>query len=134
LGISSQAERWHTLDLGGAELCLLDLEHSDIHQRVIAEIDTGVDVYYDERWRATEQFGRLLYSRPDLVEGKSVLILGAGVGLETVVIGKLREKLYVNDLALVSLELCKEQLNQNNIWNYETLPGRLKRLSSQVYI
>ena len=68
------------------------------------------------------------------MEGKSVLILGAGVGLETVIIGKLREKLYVNDLALVSLELCKEQLNQNNIWNYETLPGRLKRLSSQVYI
>jgi predicted nicotinamide N-methyase len=82
VGVSKPSERWHKLDLGCAELNLLNLEHPDIHQRVIAEIDEGVDVYYDERWKATEHFGRLLYSRRDLVEGKSVLILGAGVGLE----------------------------------------------------
>jgi predicted nicotinamide N-methyase len=114
--------------LDGEDLDLLNLEHPDIHRRVIAEIAAGVDVYYDERWKATEHFGRLLYSRRDLVEGKTVLILGAGVGLETLVIGKLCKKLYINDLAPVSLELCEEQLNKNGIVDYVTLPGRYEEI------
>ena len=107
---------------------MINLEHPEIHQRVIAEIDVGVDVYYDRRWKATEVFGRLLYTRPELVSGKSVLIIGAGAGLETVVIGKLCDQLYINDLAPVSLEICQEQLDRNSIACTGSLCGRYEEL------
>ena len=114
---------WYKRNLGGSDLALINIEHPSIHRRVMAEIDAGIDVYYDRRWEATERFGELLHRDPALVAGKRVLILGAGAGLEAIVIGKLCSKLYVNDLAPVSLELCAEQLDKNGIKNYETLPG-----------
>ena len=46
------------------------------------EIDAGIDVYYDRRWKATERFARLLYEQPSLVSDKRILILGAGAGVE----------------------------------------------------
>ena len=121
-------DKWESLDLGGGNLELINLEHPEINQRVIAEMDAGIDVYYDRRWKATEEFGRLLYVRPELVSGKSVLILGAGAGLETVVIGKLCDRLYINDLAPVSLEICQEQLDRNGITCAGSLCGRYEEL------
>ena len=128
MGVAGTSRRWHTINLGGDDLKLLNLEHPDIHNRVIAEIEAGVDVYYDRRWEATEQFGRLLYARSEIVAGKSVLILGAGVGLEAIVIGGFCEKLWINDLAPVSIELCSEQLEENDITGYGVLPGHYETL------
>ena len=65
---------------------------------------------------------------PILRRGSPSLILDMIVGLESVMIGKLCGKLYVNDLTLFSLELCKEQLDQNRIRNYATLPRRYEEI------
>lgn len=128
MGVAEPTGLWYSQDIGGTTIQLFNLDHPDIHTRVIAEIDAGIDVYYDSRWEATEQFGRLLLSRQDLVREKSVLIAGAGVGLETVIIGKLCRKLYINDLAPVSIELCLEQLQQNGINDVTPLPGRFEEI------
>ena len=129
MGLNASVDLWHEIDLGQKQIKVLNLEHPDVESRVVAEIDAGVDVYYDNRWEATESFGRLLYDRPELVAGKSVLIVGAGVGLETVVIGSLCSQLYINDLAPVSIELCLEQLAKNGITNVTAVPGKCQEIA-----
>jgi hypothetical protein len=57
------------------------------------------------------------------------LILGAGASLETVIIGALCDRLYINDLAPVSLKICQEQLNRNGIACAGTLCGRYEKLA-----
>ena len=114
---------WTWLDLDGERFELLNLDHPEVAAEIIAEMKAGVDVYYDNRWRATELFARHLQANPDLVSNKDVLVLGAGVGLETLVIGRLCRRLYVNDLAPVALELCARQLTHNGVEHFTTLPG-----------
>jgi predicted nicotinamide N-methyase len=126
LGVATSTDLWYELEIADELIQLMNLEHPEVHRRVIAEIDAGIDVYYDSRWKATEQFGRLLFDQPELVAGRSILIVGAGVGLETVIIGKLCRKLYLNDLAPVSLELCIEQLERNGLTDVSVLPGRFE--------
>ena len=60
---------------------------------------------------------------PDLFQGKNVLIIGAGIGAESVVIGSMAKSLYINDMAPVALSYCGRQLEKNNISNYQALPG-----------
>ena len=60
--------------------------------------------------------------------GKTVLVLGAGVGLETLVIGRLCTHLYLNDLAPGALALCVRQLHRNGITDVVCLPGRYEHL------
>jgi predicted nicotinamide N-methyase len=95
----------------------------------MGEIASGIQVYYDRRWNITEQFCRFLLAEPAWVDGRTVLVLGAGVGLEALVIGRLCQKLYINDLAPVALELCAQQLCQNGITDFACLPGRYEALT-----
>lgn len=80
-------------------------------------------VFYDRRWDITEVLNRWLLENLDLIRGKRVLILGAGVGAESVVIGKYCSHVWLNDLAPAAVELCAEQMDQNGLNNYTILLG-----------
>jgi len=122
-------KRWLPISIGNETYDLLNLKHPDFNRRVMAEMDNGVDVYYDRRWRATEIFSRWLLDNPETVAGKRVLALGVGIGLETLPLGQLCEHLFINDFAPVSLELCAEQLEQNGIQNYTALSGPMEEIN-----
>jgi predicted nicotinamide N-methyase len=119
---------WLSVDI--AERCfhILNLDHPEISARILSDIDAGTAVYYDRRWSLTDRFCRFLLAEPAWVAGRTVLILGAGVGLETLVIGSLCDKLYINDLSPVALELCARQLFQNGVVEVTCLPGRYEHL------
>lgn len=114
---------WKTHTFNNNKFNLLDLDHPQVEQDIIKEIDSGVDVYYDRRWGLTQEFCEFLYEIPELFMNKDILIVGAGIGAETVVIGSMAKKLYINDLAPVALNYCAKQLRENNINNFETIPG-----------
>jgi hypothetical protein len=118
-----------SVDIAGRCFQLLNLDHPQISTRIIRDIDAGIAVYYDRRWAVTDRFCRFFLAESAWVAGRSVLVLGAGVGLETLVIGSLCRKLYINDLSLVALELCVQQLSQNGIAEVTCLPGRYEQLA-----
>lgn len=102
---------------------LLNLKHPDVERKVIEEMENGVAVYYDRRWSLTEDFVRWLLKNRSLVNGKRILVLGAGIGWETLVLGRLAQHVHLNDFAPLSLELCEEQLRHNGIARFSLLPG-----------
>ena len=107
---------------------LLNLDHPDIAARVLGDIDAGIAVYYDSRWDLTTRFCHFLLAHPAWVAGRSVLVLGAGVGLETLVIARLCTTLYLNDRAPGALDLCAQQLRQNGITDFTCLCGSYETL------
>lgn len=120
--------RWIPTEIGDRTFRRLDLEHPEVGERIMDEIQSPVAVYYDRRWPLTGGFCRFLVERPDLVRGKRVLVAGAGVGMEAVVVGALARSVVVNDVAPVALELCAEQLEGNGIEAYEVAPGRFEEV------
>jgi hypothetical protein len=120
--------RWHSISLARHCFQLLNLEHPQIDTHIIGDLDAGIAVTYDRRWDVTERCGRFLLANPAWVAGRTVLVLGAGVGLETVVIGRLCRHLYLNDLAPNALALSAEQLRHNGITHFTCLPGRYETL------
>ena len=114
---------WTTCTIKNKNFKLLDLDHPQVEKDILKEITSGVDVYYDRRWGLTQEFCEFLYEIPDLIENRDILIIGAGIGAETAVIGSMAEKLYINDLAPVALDYCARQLRENNINNFETICG-----------
>lgn len=90
---------------------------------MVGEIESGVDVYYDRRWSLTRRFCRFLVERPELLEGRHVFVAGAGVGMESVVAGRIAREVTVNDLAPVALQLCVEQLERNGVEDPRVEPG-----------
>lgn len=125
----SRRSPWLTRTVGTESFELLDLKHPEVEARILGEMDDGIDVYYDRRWGATEIFTRWLLEHPEVVEGKRVLALGVGIGLETLALGRLCGHLYINDLAPVSLDLCAEQLERNGIRNFTKMPGPMEALA-----
>ena len=116
------------MSVAGHDFQLLNLDHPRITARIMEDMDAGVDVYYDRRWSVTEHFCRFLLANPTRVADRSVLILGAGIGLETLVIGTLCKTLYINDLSPAAIELCGWQLERNGIADVICLPGRYETL------
>jgi predicted nicotinamide N-methyase len=125
---SSRKSPWLTRTVGTETFELLNLKHPDVEARILDEMDTGIDVYYDRRWGATEIFTRWLLENPEIVQGKRVLALGVGIGLETLALGRLCGHLTINDLAPVSLDLCAEQLERNGIRNFTKMAGPMETL------
>ncbi|MFP3948086.1 MAG: hypothetical protein ACOC8K_00935 [Gemmatimonadota bacterium] len=101
----------------------MDLRHEDVGPRVVEEIESGVEVYYNRRWELTRRFCRYLLSHPELVEGLRVLVAGAGVGMEAVVVGRLAATVTVNERAPVALDLQMEQLAENGVRGARALSG-----------
>jgi hypothetical protein len=114
---------WTTVTFNKKKFKLLNLDHPQVDGDILLEIKSGVDVYYDRRWGLTQEFCEFLYEIPELFENRDILIAGAGIGAETVVIGSMANKLYINDIAPVALDYCARQLRENNIVNFETIPG-----------
>jgi predicted nicotinamide N-methyase len=121
-GIMSQP-MWIKITFGKKKYKLLNLDHPQVDKAILQEVKSGVDVYYDQRWGLTQEFCRFIYEIPELFINKNVLIVGAGIGAETVVIGSMAKKLYINDLAPVALDYCARQLMENKINNFEIIPG-----------
>src|ERR1043166_1032591 len=119
---------WSTYTLAGHHFQLLNLDHPEIAARVLGDLDAGVAVYSAGRWDVTTQFCRFLLAHPTWVTGRSVLVLGAGIGLETLVIGRLCTALYLNDRAPGALDLCAQQLRQNGITDFTCLCGSYETL------
>lgn len=101
--------------MAGEPFRRLDLEHPEVEARIVEEISEGVPVYYDRSWPMTERFCDWLVRHPESVEDRHVLVVGAGVGMEAVVAGRFAERLEINDMAPVALELLAEQLRENGI-------------------
>ena len=114
---------WTKLTVNKKEFKLLDLDHPQIEKDILQEIKSGVEVYYDRRWELTQEFCGFVYEMPELFQNKNILIVGAGIGAETVVIGSMVKKLYINDIAPVALDYCARQLRENDITDIETIPG-----------
>lgn len=120
---------WHRITLAGHRFQLLNLDHPEVSARILGDLDAGIAVTYDRRWDVTARFGRFLLTNPEWVADREVLVLGAGVGLETLVIGRLCHHLYLNDLAPSALALGAEQLQRNGITHFTCLCGRYETLS-----
>ncbi len=116
--------KYETKKIGDTEYFLLDLDQREVDLRVMEDMDAGVDVYYDRRWEETDILAEWLERNHDVYAGKRVLVLGAGVGSETVVLGRLADKLYLNDLSPIALELCEMQLVKHGVVDFDCLPGR----------
>lgn len=93
----------------------IDLEHPEVAARVVQEIESGVPVYYDRQWPMTRRFCEWLAAHPEAVEGRDVLVVGAGVGMEAVLAGTLGRRVRINDMAPVALELQRRQLRANDV-------------------
>jgi hypothetical protein len=126
---TSPPRLWSTVALAGHRFQLLNLDHPEIAARVLGDLDTGIAVYYDQRWDLTTRFCRFLLAHPAWVAGRSVLVLGAGIGLETLVIGRLCTTLCLNDRAPGALDLCAQQLRQNGITEFTCLCGAYESLT-----
>jgi hypothetical protein len=123
-----QESLWVTSRIGPYTFDVINLDHPQVHATILREIKSGVDVYYDRRWEVTDTFCRFLVDQQKWVFNRSVLILGVGLGMETLVIGRLCRKLYLNDLAPIALELCTMQLRKNNIRNFYIFLGRYENI------
>jgi hypothetical protein len=99
-----------------------------VEQEIIGEMDSGVGCLFVRRWGYTGVL-RVFHEIPELFKGKEILVAGAGIGAEAVVIGSLAKKLYINDLAPVALDYCAKQLLQNNISNFEKIEGSYGEIS-----
>ena len=128
-GLMEKRKRWQITNVGGVEFQLLNLDHSSVEKKVIAEMETGVEVYYDRRWSATAVLTDWLGVNRTLFKEKNVLVLGAGVGAETLLLGEFGMHVWLNDLAPTALELCAEQMEQNKLTNFTLLEGRYEQLA-----
>jgi len=120
--------KYRNLTIGETDYKLLDLDQKSVEKRIIEDMEAGVDVYYDRRWEVTDYLTAWLENHHEVYADKRVLVLGAGVGAETLVLGRLSEMIHLNDLSPTALELCAEQLEHNGIDNYKILLGRYEQL------
>src|SRR2546430_13832328 len=107
---TSPPRLWSTLSLAGHRFQLLNLDHPEIAACILGDIDAGIAVYYDRRWDLTARFCRFLLAHPAWVAGRSVLVLGAGIGLETLVLGRPCTEVYLNYRAPGAPALFAQQL------------------------
>lgn len=120
---------WISKKLNSYKFQLLNLDHPDINAIIIREIESGIDVYYDRRWELTEDFSCFLIDQQKWVKNRKVLVLGGGIGMETLIIGRLCSKMYINDLAQTALELCSLQLRENGLNNFKLFQGHYEFLN-----
>lgn len=121
--MSSLTPLFRDLRLDGIRFRQLNLAHPEVEARILEEISEGIPVYYDRDWPLTRRFCRILLQRSYLVAHRHVLVVGAGVGLESVVVGRVARRLWVNDIAPVALELQLLQLQENGIAGARAMSG-----------
>jgi len=109
-------KKWLTERLGGHDYRVLNMDHPDFVQDVIAEIDAGeIGVYYDTRWKVSAQFSRWLDANAELFQGQRVLIVGCGVGTESLVVARYADQVWCNDWSPAACRWCERQLRANEL-------------------
>ena len=114
--------------IGSETFALMELKHPRVEQEIIAEMSQGIDVYYDRRWATTGVLAEWFAQNTDLFLGKRVLIIGAGIGAENLILGRHASHIWINDISPTALTLCQEQLKENGIENATSLVGRYEEL------
>ena len=114
--------------IGSETFALMELKHPQVEQEIIAEMSQGIDVYYDRRWATTGVLTEWFAQNTDLFLGKRVLIIGAGIGAKTLILGRHASHIWINDISPTALTLCQEQLKENGIENATSLVGRYEEL------
>jgi predicted nicotinamide N-methyase len=120
---------WQTTSIGDEAYTLLNLDHPSVERRILDEMEQGIEVYYDRRWQVTDRLCEWLVNHREWLCGKHVLVLGAGVGAETLPLARHGAHIWINDLSPTALSLCAEQLRRNGFTNVSTLPGRYQDLA-----
>lgn len=115
--------------IGRETFALMNLNHPRVEKEIMAEMSQGIDVYYDCRWEITAVLTEWLSKNINLFRDKRVLILGVGVGAETLILGRHAGHIWINDLSPTALSLCQEQLAENEITNATSLPGRYEQIN-----
>ena len=118
--------------IGSETFSMMELTHPRVEKEIMDEMSSGVEVYYDVRWKITEALTDWLSQSIPLFKDKRVLILGAGVGAEALILGRHANHLWINDLSPTALALCAEQLAENKIQNVTSLIGRYEQLDLPV--
>ena len=121
-------ELWQDTRMGEEYFTLMNLDHPRVEARVRSDMEAGIEVYYDRRWSITKVLSDWLLQNVEVFRGKRVLVLGAGVGAESLVLARHSQHVWLNDLAPAALELCAEQLDKNDLHNYTHLLGRYETL------
>ena len=119
---------WIPKSYGDVQVELLNMDETSIEARIIEDMDSGVAVFYDRRWDVTHVLAEWLVEHMEEFQGKKVMVLGAGVGAETLVLAKGASHLWINDLSSVALDLCGEQLEHNGLMNYTKVLGRYEEV------
>ncbi|MDF1811651.1 MAG: methyltransferase domain-containing protein [Verrucomicrobiales bacterium] len=125
----NSSSRWLAHTIGTESYKLLNFDHPTIESLILDEMDTGFDVYYDNRWGLTTNFSNWLAENRHLVANRNIIILGAGAGIETLALAKYGKNIYLNDLSELSLKLCAEQLDINELTNYQLIPGDFTKIA-----
>lgn len=120
---------WLASEVGGKKFNLLNLEHPKVEKLVMEEMANGVKVYYDRRWEVTKVLTDWLSENHSIVEERKILVLGVGIGAESLLLGQLAEHVWLNDLAPIALDLCAKQMEHNSLHNFTLLPGRYEELA-----
>ena len=123
-----KGDLWKKEQVGKDRFHLLNLSHPEVDRRVIAEMESGIEVYYDRRWSITSVLTDWMGENLKVIRDRRILILGAGVGAETLILGHHGKHVWLNDLAPTALELCAEQMEKNGLKNFTTLVGRYEDL------
>ena len=108
-------KKWKALEVADIQLELLNLDHPDVEALIIDEMGEGMDVYYDRRWEITRHFSEWLLEHEEWYAAKRVLVLGAGIGEEALILARKARQLWLNDLSSVALNLNKQQLDRNEL-------------------
>lgn len=124
---------WRPYRIGQREVEVLDLEHPSVAAKIIPDIEAGTKVYYDRRWRVSEEFAAFLERESELVADRTVLVLGCGVGLEALAVAPYAERVLLNDLSATAVELSQAQLLHNGHASVEGLVGRLEELAFPAF-
>lgn len=119
---------FQSTSIGIETYSFMNLTHPRVEKEIMDEMSRGIEVYYDRRWETTEVLTDWLAQNTTLFENKRVLILGAGIGAETLILGRHASHIWINDLSPTALSLCQEQLLENEITNATSLPGRYEEL------
>jgi predicted nicotinamide N-methyase len=121
--MSAPELRFAPVEVSGHTFEALDMDRGAAAERIVEEMRSGVAVYYDRRWKLTGTFCEFLLRSPELVRDRAVLVVGAGVGLEAVVVGRIASRVVINDLAPASLELATAQLTRNGVDSFGVQRG-----------
>ena len=119
---------WQEVKIGSRRFDLLDLNHARVATEIIAEIDAGVEVYYDRRWRVSFSLATFLLAHPEVITARTLLVIGCGIGIEGLAAASYAQRVYLNDLSPLALELSSRQFRRNRLGNHRLLQGRYEEL------